>query len=412
MQRRRLIRRLAYNAATGCPTAIAVIEQVKSHFVVKTQYPGMKACGLIVTIDDVHVHVDQLGMVERNWIDRCIAIAEIISLAYRRHVHADDYEIILTQLFPKERVHILKPEEFKIFLVGLAEEGILTRGQARIIARLKVDTEEFDQGAYFAGLPQHPQQHSGNPRDLVLFHVPNELTRSISFPPVRSNIKGLFHHLNLLAEAAVYNQKYWKGYYFPNAQSTLSNFYEAYMIDQDDWLLPPYLTQYKRTWSYRETRVLLRAQLICDLLKRYESGDITDFGIIRIIRATYVRIPAQPYFSLEELQSFLYHRITDSGLPVSKIPDILALHPENDVPFSDPRLRTQVLKTLKDNAQHFEEEEKDRLKSIEFSHATFMTARKAQMNVWQRAKLGCKQAFGRKDKIVPFDPFAPEHEVK
>ena len=415
LQRRQLIKNLAFNAASGCPCAIADIEQVNAHFALKARHPETTMPDLILDITGVRIRTSQLSTIEHRWISRFNAITNNATLVKRRLMKSEDHEAIVTQLFPAERHHILKPEHFEIFVAGFGEEGILTRSQAKSIARLGVTVEEFDNGARFTIPAKHTRGHSHNPATLVIFDIPKQASRGIaSFSPHPSTTqtRDLHHYLRILVEAAVYGQKFWKGYFFASARSKLNGFYQAYKISQEGWLLPANLTDYKRQWTHRETRLLERGQLICNLLKKYEAGELTDFGIVRVVRATYVQIPAQPFFNIEDLESFLYHRITDSGLSVSKIPEILTLHPENDALFANPRLRDYITDGLKERASQYEEEEKQRLSEIETSHTTFETVKKAQMTLWERVK-GCfKQVFGKKVVVVPFDPFAADHEDK
>jgi hypothetical protein len=154
-----------------------------------------------------------------------------------------------------------------------------------------------------------------------------------------------------------------------------------------------------------------RGHLITDLLKKYEMGVLTDFGLIRAIRATYVNIPAQPFWCVEDLESFLYHRIPESGLQISMIADILVLHPDHDTATASPRLRKTVVDAIKERVKGFEKEEEARLKEIDLSYMTFEQQKKAEMSRWECVKAGWKSVFGKKEVLIPFDPFAPEHGV-
>ncbi|KAF1849534.1 uncharacterized protein K460DRAFT_280850 [Cucurbitaria berberidis CBS 394.84] len=414
-QRRQLIKNLAFNAANGCPNAIADMDQINAHFTLRSRLPETTIPDLILEFGGVQIRASQLVTTDHNWIARFNALTNNSELVESRRMSPEDHETIALQLFPEERSHILKPEYFEIFVTGLGEEGTLTQAEAKAIGRLGVTVEEFEQGGHFTGPSKYARGHRHNPTELVIFEIPKQASRGLaSFSPRPSMLQGrdLYYHLRILIEAAVYDQKFWKGYFFANARSKLGEFYEAYNVSQEGWPLPANLTEYKRPWTSREIRLLQRGQLLCDLLKKYETAEMTDFGIIRAVRGTYVQIPAQPFFSVEALESFLYHRIADSGLAVSRIPEILALHPENDAVFANPVLRNYVVDSLNERAENYEKEEEQRLSEIETSYTTFETVRKAQMTPWERIKVSFKKVFGKKEVVVPFDPFSPEHEVE
>lgn len=152
-----------------------------------------------------------------------------------------------------------------------------------------------------------------------------------------------------------------------------------------------------------------RGLLICSLLVDFQNGIVTDFGILRAVRSTFVPLPAQSFFSVEELESFLYHRVADSGISACMIPRIIALHPENDATWAKPRLRHHLVSDLKERAEQFEQEEAQRRRDIASSYSTFESVRKAQMSMWERVVARLGKVLGKKEVLVPFDPFAPEH---
>ncbi|KAH6881952.1 hypothetical protein BKA58DRAFT_425676 [Alternaria rosae] len=417
-RRRQAVRYLAFYAADGCPTNIDIIDRINAHFHLEARHIDGEIPNATFDVNGVLIRASQMpkGSVERNWIIRYNAVVNNAELVERRLMNSEDHEMIVAQLFPEKRGHILNPEHFEIFMTGLGEEGILTKAQAKSIAIVAVSKEEFDKGIHYVEATGSKHAHRRNTTAAAMFDIPQRASRSTasfsSRPANGQNQHELYFYLRILVEAAVYGQKFWKGYFFPNARNKLKNFYDAHKLSQEGWLLPPHLTDYKRDWTHREVRLLQRAHLICDLLKQYEVGEVTDFGIIRAIRATFVGIPAQPSWCPEDLESFLYHRIADSGLTVSKIPEILVLHPEHDMVFANYRLRQHVISGLRERADQFEKEEVARLKEIDKSYMTFEEARKKEMTRWERMKKGLKKVFGKKEVVVLFDPFAPEHGLE
>ncbi|KAL1799429.1 hypothetical protein ACET3X_003466 [Alternaria dauci] len=418
VRRRKAIKDLAFFAADGCPTNIEIMDQINAHFRLKDRHDDSEIPDVTFNVNGVSICASEMpkGSVERNWIIRHNAVVNNAELVERRLMNSDDHEMIVAQLFPEDCRHILKPEHFEIFMNGLGEEGILTKAQAKSIATVAVSLEEFEQGAYYVQDWRKQHGHRRNPTTAVIFDIPRQASRGVlSFPSHQTNSLSqheLYYYLRILVEAAVYDQKFWKGYFFPNARGRFNDFYEAHKITQENCLLPPSLTDYKRDWTHREVRLLHRGRLICDLLKQYEAGEVTDFGIVRAIRATFVGIPAQPSWCPEDLESFLYHRINESGLAVSKIPEILALHPEHDTTFANYRLRQHVINGLRDRAEQFEKEEATRLREIGRSYMTFKQANRRGTTMWERMKERWRKAFGKKQVVVPFDPFAPEHAVE
>ena len=80
--------------------------------------------------------------------------------------------------------------------------------------------------------------------------------------------------------------------------------------------------------------------------------------------------------------------------------------------FANPRLRQHVISGLRERADQFEKEEAARLKEIDRSYTTFEEVKKKEMTRWERVKVGLKKAFGKKEVVLPFDPFAPEHGLE
>jgi hypothetical protein len=415
LQRRKAIKDLAFFAADGCPTNIDIMDRINAHFDLKARHTDNEITDTTFNVNGVSIRASQMprGSVERNWITRYNAVVNNAELVERRLMNGEDHEMIVAQLFPENRKHILKPQHFEIFMAGLGEEGILTKAEAKSIANVAVTYDEFDRGIHYVGNSVNKYAHRRNPTEAAIFDIPRQASRGVaSFSPRPANQHELYHYLRILVEAAVYEQKFWKGYFFLDARHKLNSFWEAHKISQEGWLLPPNLTEYKRDWTHREVRLLQRGQLICDLLKQHEANEVTDFGIIRSIRATYVGIPAQPSWCAEDLESFLYHRVTDSGLAVSRIAEILVLHPEHDVASSNKLLLQHIVSGLRERAELFQKEEAARLKEIDRSYMTFEEAKRKGMTRWEKVKEGLKKVFGKKEVVAPFDPFAPEHAVR
>ncbi|CAA9961576.1 hypothetical protein PTMSG1_04960 [Pyrenophora teres f. maculata] len=414
LQRRQAMKDLVFFAANGCPSNVAIIEQINAHLRLQQRHSAGEIPDVTFNVHGVSILASQmpLGSVERLWIVRYNAMINNVKLVERRLLNEEDHELIVAQLLPHERAHILKPEYFEVYMDSLGEEGIFTRAEAKTIANIGVTLEEFDKGAHYIHTPGSKYKDR-NANAVSIFDIPRPPMRTISSNTTRytepETQQDLYPYLRILVEAAVYKQKFWKGYFFPNARSKLNEFFQAYQLTQEGWLLPPNLTDYKRLWSDRETRLLQRGQYVCNLLAQYEASQITDYGIIRAIRATFVGIPAQPSWCAEDLEKFLYHRIIDSGLAISKIPEVLLLHPDNDKFVASPPARHHVREALEVRMRVFEAEEAARLKEIHQSQSTFDEAKKKGMSRWARVKAGWKRRFGKKAAVTPFNPFDPLH---
>tara|TARA_R110002003_G_scaffold283_1_gene18255 strand:- start:20100 stop:21914 length:1815 start_codon:yes stop_codon:yes gene_type:complete len=412
LQCRKLLREMAYRAKDGCKNAVAAIEELNAHLVLQARHEDDKHIpDLILNFESTRIRASMLRAVERTWISRFNATWKLQSLVARKHLGMEDYEVIVKQLFPGELKDLLKPEHYEIFATGLATESIITSGEAKSLVALGVSRDEFEQGERWTGASFH--RHNGQYRHkasaLINFDIPKQAHRNATPNCARRSQINLYPYLRVLAEAAVYNQKYWKGYFFANARSMLSSYYEANQLQSKGLSTPPSLTDYKRPWTYREVRLLRRGHLICTLLRSLDNGKLTDFGIIRAIRGSYVGIPGQGYWDAEELSSYLYHRIAGSGLAVSKVPEIIALHPEHDKDFANVRLRATITRELQESAVLFEREEEQRLSEIEMSITKFEWLRKKKMTRWERAKKSWQKWLCKESTVKPFDPFAEEH---
>jgi hypothetical protein len=418
LKRHQLIKDLSYRAAGGCDDAIIVMEELNAHFVLQHRHRNENIPNLVMNFDGLLVRASDLRTVERTWISRFNTIRKLQALAVRKRVSAEDFEQVATQLYPVGLKEIMKPEYFHIFVVGLANEGIITEREAKSFTNLAVSSEEFEAGARWTGHSSASNRYAGqyrrDPSALTIFDIPKQAHSNFSLGSGRTTPgpPNLYFHLRILVEAALYKQQFWKGYFFANAQSKLNDYYLAHRMTQAGKLLPPHLTDYKRNWTYHEGRVLARGHLVCTLLSWFEKGELTDFGIVRAVRGTFCHLPGQAYWDVEELSTFLYHRVVDSGLPFPTISDILALHPDNDTNFANVRLRAQVLRELAERAEMFEREEEQRLREIEMSVTTFESLRKKEMGRRKRMKVAVKRLFGccKEVAVAPFDPFAEQHE--
>jgi hypothetical protein len=417
LQRRQLIKDLAYHAIVGCEDAAGIFQELNAHYVLKARHQGdQEIPHLRLNINGVHVATHQLGIFEKNWISRVAVAFKLQSLADRKHLGPEDHEQIITQLFPFEAKDMLKPEQFNIFMTGLGTEGIITASEAKYIIKIAVSVEELEAGAHWTGTSRNHTQHQGRQHRpaMTTFDIPKQAYRTaapFSAHPVISAQPELHHYLRVLVEAAVYDQKLWKGYTFTNPRSMLTSFYEAYALGQQGLLTPPQLTDYKRAWTHREIRLLQRGHLLCTLLRSFDDGTLTDYGIIRAVRGTFVRLPGQGYWDPEHLSTYLYHRVVDSGLSVSQVPEILALHPEHDADFANEQLGACVRSQLEAQAELFRQEEELRLSEIVESTASFEALKKMEMNVWERVCVRWDKWVGKKVVVVPFDPFAQTEET-
>ncbi|KAF1918547.1 hypothetical protein BDU57DRAFT_415366, partial [Ampelomyces quisqualis] len=410
LQRRQLTKQLAYRAIGGCDDAIMAFEELNAHYRLKARHPGTNDIpDLILNFEGVHVSASQLRTVERTWLSRVNAASKLRLLADRKLLGREDHEQILLQLFPETIKDLLDPEYFHIFITGLGTEGILTASEAKSIICLGMTHEEFTAGARWTGVSRSSHKNARYDASVLrIFAIPHQShhrSTNLSAHPLTAPQTDLSHHLRILVEAAVYEQKFWKGYFFPNARSLLHSFYQAWSATQQGLPTPPHLTEYQRGWKYHEARLLQRGFLICNLLSSFESGTLTDYGIVRAVRGSLIRLSGQGRWDVENLSTYLYSRVVDSGLPVSLVPQILALHPENDQVFANQTLKTQVLKELGDQAETFRKEEEQRLREIEMSVSTFESLKKKEMGRWERIKFKALGWKARKEVVVPFDPF-------
>ena len=412
LQRRGIMQHLSYQGASGCGDAINALEELNAHYMLKARHQGTMngIPDLILNFDGIHIRASKLGVAERTWVSRFNVVRKLQLLTDRKQLGQEDFEHIGDQLFPGDVDHILKPEHFEIFVAGLGLEGIITVAEAKRIANLQPSVQEFEAGARWTGKQGDSQQRAGhNISTLAIFAIPKEVKRSAATHyahPLPSKKTDLYHYLRILVEAATYDQKFWKGYFFADARSTLASFSQASVAQQQSQPIPPTLSDYTRPWTYRERRLLERGHIICRLLAAFDAGTLTDFGIIRAVRSTFIRLPGQAYWDADELSTYLYHRVVDSGLELSMIPQILALHHDYDAAAETAGSRVHMLGELEQQMKLFSEEEELRLAEIEVSLETFKKMKKKEMGRWRRFKKSVKKVFGKEQVVAPFDPFA------
>jgi hypothetical protein len=95
-----------------------------------------------------------------------------------------------------------------------------------------------------------------------------------------------------------------------------------------------------------------------------------------------------------------------SGLAISSIPDIVALHPEHDSAFGNASLAAGIVKKLEGQAEAFRQEEEVRTREMEKSASTFEQMKMREMGRWGRMKSRWRKRFGKGVVVRPFDPFA------
>lgn len=404
--RRQHIRDLAYRAMGGCDSALDVMDRINDHFEA-LEVHRVKVPDLTLNFEGVHVRASQFGHVEHAWIARYNIGVKLLCLTERKQMSQDDYENVTASLFPSSPRDLLSPEYFEIVATDLGIEGIITPAEVKDLVRLVVTKEEFAAAANWVGSDRQPLADRNDANNLATLDIPKQAPGSHF---VLSAQQSLLPHLRILVEAAAYQKSCWKRFFFANAQSKLASFYEAYTIQKSGYSTPPALTEYVRSWTYREVRTLERGMLVVQLLKAFEAGELTDYGIIRAVRGSLVPLPGHGAFGVDGLSKYLYHRVALSGLDVGRIPEILALHPQLDNDCYLPEDKVRVLSRLHEEREAFEEEEAVRLRDIQESVDAFEKEKMRALGRWGRMKLRAKKVLKRKDEVVaPFDPFAEEY---
>lgn len=301
----------------GCDDAIAAFDEVNEHFAAK-RIDKNKA-DLILNFDGIHVSASQLGPIEHSWIARFNANNYLGKMVQKKRLGTEDYEDILSQLFPTSAHDLLEEPCFDIFITSLGTGGIFTTAEAKSISRLSVSRAEFEAGCTWTDIKSMSTKYDAN--NVAIFDIPT------SREGTPQHQRELHQYLQILSEAAVYHLPFHHGFFFPNSRSKLLDYYNAAIHASP---LSPHLESYRRSWSQDSLRTLYRVSCIITLLSSWESNTLTDFGIIHAIRGTFIPLPGQARFDASDLSSFLYYRIPSSDSHNSIIPEILALHPEYD----------------------------------------------------------------------------------
>ncbi|KAF2686736.1 hypothetical protein K458DRAFT_202383 [Lentithecium fluviatile CBS 122367] len=239
----------------------------------------------------------QLGRVESDWITGVSLVRLLEVLVRRKLLHAEDCEVLKMSLVPVERRDPHNEETIYVLLDGLVREGLVSSSFATKLRSLTLAMHEFLGGSADPGKPkrQQPPFHR-----IIFFHIPQHTSMA--------RITALEH----LIEAAVYPvppSSIWKGVYYADDSGKLLDYYNAYACTYHARIsTPPHLTDYNRTFTFLEQRMLLRAKLLLDLQTRVNSHSITDFGLFKTIRGSYFYLSRQPHLDVEELGRFLYAR--------------------------------------------------------------------------------------------------------
>ncbi|KAF2844914.1 hypothetical protein T440DRAFT_546662 [Plenodomus tracheiphilus IPT5] len=413
MQRRERVMKMVYSAICGSDDAQEKLDRLNAHYGEQDNGTKSLQADIIIGFGDCHFRANEFGEFEHIWISRYNALCILRQKLDARIIANADYDNIKDHLFPDENTRPLTPEYFEMFLEPLAEEDVLTKEQAIAIGGLGVTQQELDSGYEFTPVLNVPDMLARQAQNSKPFRMPERKMRTSSADVTDSSKPddNLLWYLRVLVQAAVYKQPYYRGFFFGNdAAATLNNFYQAHKLSQQDKLLPPTLTKFNRPWTYSETRMLERGQLLCNMLKQYEAGTITDFGVLRIVRATLVHVPGQPRFHRTGLEQMLYDRAVGAGIPMSRIPTILSLLPENDNAFACPTMREELLGAMNVTAAAFEVEDSVRLAEIAADQKAYKKMMNKELGIWGRVKRKAKGVFGKKKVVLnTFNPFSPEH---
>ncbi|KAI8942937.1 hypothetical protein NX059_000975 [Plenodomus lindquistii] len=411
MQRRQHVMGLVYESVFyGYADSQDKLHQLNDHF--HKRSVGLKGLDsdIIIGFGDFHFRASELGNLEHKWLARYNTICLLQDRHDARVLGGEDYEYLKEQLIPGDDGNQLTPAYFEIFLESLKEEGVLTDSEFLSIRDLGVTQDELEAGFRYIAPHIPARDLARQAQNLRLFRMPERhIVGSLAqdYTPADS----LQSYLRTLVEAAVYKQKFYQGFFFGDAAKDLGNYLKAHQQAQQNELHASN-DYYFRAWTFQESRILDRGRLLCQLFKQYEEGAITDFGVLRIIRATLVHVPGQPRFFTESLEQLLYNRASSSNLPIAMIPEILALLPEHDNAFACPVQREEILGKLNATAQAFEVEETERLATIEANSKAYKQIVKQNLGIWGRVKRKAKTVFGRKKKGgegKAFNPFDPVH---
>ena len=139
-QRQKRVVDTAYRGAVdGRQRSIFILERLDRYLSRLSHDP--KNRDLTLMFDGTHTLVTHLGALECNWIARFKAARSILALAERRLLSGEDYDVIMSRLFPAGNGRLYNREYFDVYLLGFAEEAIMSHKQAEHIAALKVTQE-------------------------------------------------------------------------------------------------------------------------------------------------------------------------------------------------------------------------------------------------------------------------------
>ncbi|KAF2785539.1 hypothetical protein K505DRAFT_369084 [Melanomma pulvis-pyrius CBS 109.77] len=281
---------------------------------------------------------------------------DFFARARSKHIEGYDAEEIISQLFPTSANEIMDGENFDLLIDNLAEEGVLTNGLARKIKQLRMSEEEFDAEHTYTA-PKRATRR----RSPWFFNLPHHAgTQDGALETSRH------YALRRLTEAAVYQRQEWKNVHYANAAGSLQSYYDAWVYTSQNLDVPFSLRSNNRDWTYAEERLLRRANAVLKLRDQWNKQALTDFSVLKAVRAALVPVHGQPGNDFEGLETFLYSRASEpeTGLTAAEIPQILILHPELDADFASSGEERLRLQGLLREAVAFEEAEVQRRAEI------------------------------------------------
>lgn len=267
-----------------------------------------------------------------------------------------DAEEIISQMLPTSANEIMDGENFDLLIDVLTEEGVLENALARKIKQLRMTKEEFD-AEYTYTAPKRATRRCSP----WFFNLPLHAgTQDSPFEPSRH------HALRRLIEAAVYQRQEWKNVHYANAAGSFQSYYDAWIYTSQNLHVPFSLHSNVRNWTYFEERLLRRANVVLKLHEQWNKKAITDFTILKAVRASLVPVHGQGGNDFEGLETFLYSRASEpeTGLKAADIPHILILHPELDDELASRDEELRRFEGLLGDALSFENAEVERRAEI------------------------------------------------
>lgn len=157
-QRRKVIIDFTYHAAVeGSDKDIAALKVLNTALVELQDQPA--SGGLSVTCFEVSFQASDLEVPERNWLARYETARSVLALMESRMINSDDYEAILTELFPAKGDQLVAQEYLEVYLSAFVEEAVMSRELANQIATLRVASVERDAGAHYTGPVRNRYSH-------------------------------------------------------------------------------------------------------------------------------------------------------------------------------------------------------------------------------------------------------------